>query len=312
MKRWLFLLLLLLPLGSHADITARRQDRQVIISADGAEVLRYQCEPGDLPRAEIPEIYRRGGYLHPLSTPAGRVVTDDYPSNHLHHHGFWSAWTRTRHQGREPDFWNMGQGTGRVEFVRLLHLINDGESAGFAAEHQFIDLTGGAPRPVLTERWEVRVSRLSDGPYAIDVVSRQSCAGPDPLELPRYHYGGFGFRGNWAWNGAGSCHFLTSEGISDRVAGNETRARWCWVGGRLEGDWCGITLMGHPQNFRAPQPVRLHPSEPFFCFAPQQLGAMALRPGEEPYVSRFRLVVADGRPDAGQIEQWWRQWTGSP
>jgi len=47
----------------------------------------------------------------------GLLVTDDYPPNHLHHHGIWFPWTKTRFEGREVDFWNMGGKTGTVEFV---------------------------------------------------------------------------------------------------------------------------------------------------------------------------------------------------
>src|SRR5690606_2716899 len=33
------------------------------------------------------------------------------------------------------------------------------------------------------------------------------------------------------------------------------------------------------------------------CYAPQQAGAMSIEPGK-PYVARYRIVVADGGPDA--------------
>ncbi|GIT77905.1 MAG: hypothetical protein Ct9H300mP32_2870 [Verrucomicrobiota bacterium] len=39
-------------------------------------------------------------------------ITDDYPHNHKHHHGIWFPWTNTIFEGRKPDFWNMGNGTG--------------------------------------------------------------------------------------------------------------------------------------------------------------------------------------------------------
>ena len=48
---------------------------------------------------------------------AGRVITGDYPPDHIHHHGVWFAWTKTEFEGRHPDFWNMGDGTGTVEFA---------------------------------------------------------------------------------------------------------------------------------------------------------------------------------------------------
>ena len=37
------------------------------------------------------------------------------------------------------------------------------------------------------------------------------------------------------------------------------------MSGTIDGQEVGITILGHPDNFRAPQPMRLHPTEPFFC-----------------------------------------------
>jgi hypothetical protein len=41
------------------------------------------------------------------------------------------------------------------------------------------------------------------------------------------------------------------------------------------------------------------------CYAPQQLGEMTITPDEE-YVARYRMIVADGEPDAAKAEQWWQ------
>ena len=61
----------------------------------------------------------------------------------------------------------------------------------------------------------------------------------------------------------------------------------------------GVTIFCHPENFRAPQPVRLHPSMPYFCFAPMVLGDFTIEKSE-PYVSRYRFLIHDGPvvPDA--------------
>ncbi|MCX6864337.1 MAG: PmoA family protein, partial [Verrucomicrobia bacterium] len=82
-------------------------------------VVTYHGGHGVLP-AGVPEEYRRAGYLHPLVSPLGRVVTGDYSKNHLHHHGVWASWTRTEIDGRKPDFWNMGEKKGRVEMIQWL------------------------------------------------------------------------------------------------------------------------------------------------------------------------------------------------
>ena len=124
--------------------------------------------------------------------------------------------------------------------------------------------------------------------------------------LPEYHYGGFGFRGAGAWNGPGTAaRFLTSEGETDRIKGNNTRVRWCYLGGLVEGGaLAGTATLGHPGNFRAPQPVRLHPNMPYFSLVPQQLGEFRIEPGT-PYVARFRFIVADGMPESALIDAYW-------
>jgi hypothetical protein len=51
--------------------------------------------------------------------------------------------------------------------------------------------------------------------------------------------------------------------------------------------------------------MRVNPTEPFFCFAPSQLGDWSIEPGK-PYVARYRLLITDGEPDRELIEQCWR------
>ena len=288
------------------EVTATRDGKQVVIRAGSRKILHYQAEPGELPRPEIPAAYARGGYIQSLHTPAGRLITDDFAVGHLHHHGVWSPWTKTEFEGRHPDFWNMGAETGKVEFVALDSIWQKDGKAGFQARHQFVDLTVKPPKIALLETWIVSVA-VADQRYIIDFTSTQTCASDSPLKLPEYHYGGFGFRGNAAWNGAGNCRFLTASGLTDREKVNTSREKWCWIGGKVTGETCGLTVLGHPQNFRFPQPLRAHPSEPFFCFAPQQLGEMEIIPGQK-YIARYRLVIADGEPDAKAAETWWEEY----
>ena len=292
-------------------VTVKREGKQIVFRTGDREVLRYQAEAGEFPRPDIKEAFRRGGYLHPIYTPSGKLVTDDFPSNHVHHHGIWMPWTKTEFEGRSPDFWNMGDGKGRVEFVATEKLWEKDGRAGFTTKHRFVDLTVQPPKVALNETWEIAVSSSTDGTprNIIDFTSTQTCATDAPLKLPKYHYGGFGFRGNWGWNGPSALSALTSEGETDRTKINESRAKWGWVGGNVDGQVAGVAILGHPDNYRFPQPVRLHPSEPFFCYAPQQLGDMEIKPGM-PYVSRFRIVVADGNPSLDELEGWWKAWSG--
>ena len=277
-------------------------------------LMEYQADAGDLPRDNIKPAFQRGGYLHPILTPSGRQVTDDFPTNHIHHHGVWWAWTHTKFQGRTPDFWNMGDRKGRVEFAGLDASWSGPIHGGFRSRHRQVDLLADQPVTALNETWEVRAYAPPAGVqtyWVFDVTVQDRCATADVLELPEYRYGGIGLRGNWAWNGKDKVNFLTSDGETDRIKGNSTRGRWCDMWGEVDGAKAGIAILGHPSNFRAPQPMRLHPTEPFFNFAPQQAGDMAIKPGET-FTARYRFVVHDGPPDRAELDRLWNDYAHPP
>ncbi len=300
------------PGAAASGLELAREGNKLAIKAAGHPVLGYQAE-GELPRPDIKPIFRRGGYIHTVYTPSGRIITDDYPAKHLHHHGVWFAWTKTEFESRRPDFWNMGDGTGTVEFVSLDKTWSGQIHAGFKAHNRFVDLKAPQPKTVLNEEWQVTVYAGGKGPkpYSMfDLISIQECATSSPLVLPEYHYGGIGFRGRGEWDGKENANFLTSEGM-DRSNGHATRARWCHIGGKIDGQLAGIAILGHPDNFRAPQPMRIHPTEPFFCFAPSQLGQWEIAPGK-PYVSRYRFIVSDGAPDKVELERLWNDYANPP
>ena len=300
-------------LGAQAPVEAQREGTAVSFRAGGREVVRYNGDKTPLPAGFDPA-FARGGYLYPVHTPSGTLVADDYPPKHKHHHGIWSPWTKTEFEGRKPDFWNMGDKTGTVEFVELVTAIEGPVAAWATAKHRFIDLSAKPqPKAVLDETWDVVVypGAKGDRPYNMfDLTSNQKCATDQPLVLPKYHYGGLGFRGHRSWDGKENCEFLTSEGKT-RANGNETRGRWVYVYGKVDGKTAGVAILSHPSNFRSPQPLRLHPTEPFACFAPQQLGEFKIEPGK-PYTSRYRFVAMDGAPDKVLLERLWNDYATPP
>ena len=300
---------------AHASaVNVARQGSRLHFTLGGRTVMHYQAEKSELPRADLERIYRRGGYLHPIVTPDGTVITDDYPQNHKHHHGIWFPWTNTEFEGRKPDFWNMGKGTGTVEFTGLQGYWSGPVHAGFASLHQFVDLIAKPRKVALKETWRVQVYAVGRGDLAyhlFELESVQRCAGKSKIHFPQYRYGGLGFRGHGEWDGRENCFYLTSNGESDRIKGHATRARWCHVGGKTGGKLAGIGVLCHPSNFRFPQPMRIHPTEPFFNFAPSQAGEWEIKPGEE-YVSRYQFVVTDGKPDAALLDRLWNDYAHPP
>lgn len=292
-------------------VESARDSNQLNLTVAGRQVLSFVAKPLSLPGNDIKPIFLRGGYIHPVYTPSGRIATDDYPPDHYHHHGIWFAWTKTEFEGGHPDFWNMGDGTGRVEFVTLDGTWNGPVHAGFKSRQRYVALTGPAPKIALDEQWEVRGYSVGERRYFMfDVVATQQCATASPLILEEYRYGGMGVRGHRDWKDKTKISFLTSEGKT-RENGNATRARWCHIGGPVDGQLVGIAILDHPANFRAPEPLRIHPDDPYFNFAPSQMGKFEIKPGDQ-FVLRYRYVVSDGPPNTSELNRIWNDYANPP
>lgn len=281
-------------------------ENRITLKSGQRDVLSYYHGANDPPE-EMDQRYKRGGYIHPVYTPDGVIVTNHLNAQlHPHHSGIWSAWTNTRFQDRTPDFWNIHNNSGRVDQVGGLQETWSGPVfTGFRAKHHFKDLSAIEPVVVLNEQWEVRVYSAQGSYHIFDLEVTQSVNSSETLYLPEYHYGGVGFRGHRDWDDPDNVTFLTSEGLGRD--GHATRVNWTHIGGDSDGDLAGITIMSHPSNFRHPQPVRIHPEEPFFNFAPQQLGEMVIQDGS-PYVARYRYIVYDGAPDPVMLNHRWSEY----
>jgi len=292
-------------------------DGRITAAIGEKPVLVYHTAVAEPPKP-IDAVYRRSGFLHPLYSPSGRVLTDDFPPDHAHQHGVFFAWVNTTFSGRNVDFWNQLKGTGAVEHVAVEEAVSGPVFGQFRVRLRHRDTTRPqAPQAVLDETWTLRVYNVAD-PRIIDFESRQSCAGGEPLVTHKYHYGGMALRGNRAWYdeqakgvvSAGPANafsdFLTSEGLG-RAKGNHSRPKWVDLHGRVDGNMCGVAVLGHPTNFRFPQAVRLHPSKPYFCFSPMVDEPFTIAPGEA-YVSRYRLLTHDGEPNSDELNRRWRNY----
>ncbi len=289
----------------------RESEGHVDVKVCGLPVLRYHMAQTKPPEG-VEQKYAHEAYIHPAWTPNGRVVTDDYPPDHKHQRGIWFSWTKTAFQGRHPDFWNLGKGTAYTRFAGMDKPVDGPVFARFLARHEHLDLKApGGPKVILREDWTVRVWGTGGpkaGYFLWDLTSRQRCATDEPVRLPKYYYGGLGYRGNRAW--LKDVAMRTSEGKT-RTDGNESKARWLDVSGPLAGGKAGCLILIHPENFRYPQPLRLNPKQPQISVAPSQGGPWAIKPGEE-YVSRYRFVVHDGEMDDATAERLWRDFAHPP
>jgi hypothetical protein len=287
--------------------------RRLHVHTPNRVVLAYNHRTIEPPRG-VDAVYRRSGHMHPVFNPEGQTVTDDFAPDHAHQHGVFFAWTNTKFRDYKVDFWNQGSKTGTVEHRELLSTASGPVFAQFEVELGHLDVTDPAnPHTVLLENWTVRVFHREDV-FLFDLRSAQRCAGDEPLDILEYHYGGMALRGHRQWllpesaDSAGSASgatagFLTGEGKT-RANGNQSRPGWVRMHGEIDGRSSGIAVFDHPDNFRSPQPVRLHPTKPDFRFAPLALGDFRLEP-DKWYFSRYRLCVQMGKLTTTDIDPFW-------
>ncbi len=231
------------------------------------------------------------------------MVTEEFPADHIHQHAIFSAWVNTEFDGRKTDFWNQGGGTGTVVHKSLDHSESGTVAGGFRAtlEHQALE-DGANPKPAILETLTIRAyAPPRPDLHVFDVEIQQRAAGEQPLKVLKYHYGGFAIRGAKEWFPMKDADYLTSEGKT-RKDGNETRPAWVDLHGPIDGQPRGITVIPHPQSFRGPQPVRLHPSKPYFVFSPPILGEFEITQAAT-YQATYRVVVHDGPIDPKLCDQ---------
>jgi hypothetical protein len=275
-------------------------------------VFSYQRDPTPGPAGTKP-LFARGAYIHPLYAPNGAVVTDDFPPDHLHQRGVFFAWTKTQIGDLHPDFWNIGDGLGRIRAEEGRRAV-EGE-AGFDAVNIWEMRDGGKWTPVLRERWFVRLQRPSwkdpkatDAFFAFDLTSRQRPS--VDILLPEYRYGGMAIRGARQWlTDRSGLRCITSEG-KDLATADASRARWVDLSGPIGEKTAGFALLEHPSNLGAPNMLRVPPDHPYACFSPPKAGALKLEAGKE-YVFRYRILAHNGAARPETLEAEWKRFSGA-
>lgn len=305
---------------ASAGVQVRKNKGAVQIRIDGKEVLDYAYEPPPLPEG-VSDLYIRDGFIHPLWSPKGEVLTRIQPPDHYHHYGLWNPWTRTESEGRKIDYWNLYEGQGTVRTKVVPSLVSGPVFGGFAALHEHIDLTAPDPsgrKTMLNETWEVKVWNADPDNkiWLVDFTSKMNPATDSLFTIEAYRYQGFGLRATEKWDDQ-TARLLTSEG-KDKSTGNATRARWCDVNGVSDFGTSGILFMTHPHNHNFPEQLRIWPTganggkeNVFFNFNPAQEQDWVLKPGRE-YVLQYRMMLYDGKISTDVAERYWYDFAHPP
>ncbi len=276
--------------------------------------------------------YDRAAYMHPVWTPSGKIITQDFSQEHNHHRGIFFAWKTLKFGDLETNFWNLGDEPGRklpdelgpsiVEghIFSELAVYNKGVYKGNTLMREVkVIRTYAVPEekgwifdiyvsqmPVDPENPKKIPTETTTATVIVDGKVKRITKGEEKsdltMEILQYYYGGMTFRGTDEWqpNNA-SLDVLTSEGKT-RIDGNHTEAHWVDFTGPFGSDWGGLVMFDHPLNQRYPTTVRIHPDFPYFCynFANKEPYTVT---ESSPISLVYRFFAHDGKPNKDLNEQ---------
>jgi len=311
-----------LPAGSDrsAAVTVADDGNHLNIEVGGKPVLSYRYTPMPVPEGVRP-VFSLSGFIHPLYSPQGEVLTRIQAPDHWHHYGIWNPWTHTEFEGDTVDFWNLGSRQGRVRSAGVLTRQSGDVFGSFRSLHDHVAGNQEKGEKVaLKEIWEVTV--WNPGPdqeaWIVDFSSTLSPASNSPLKILAYRYQGFSMRATEKWGDANS-RLLTSEG-KDKSNGNATRARWIDVNGATDvpAGRSGVLFLSSPSNYNHPEQLRIWPTgqnrgveNVFINFNPAQEQDWLLEPGQT-YNLKYRLFVYDGEITPERAERLWVDFADPP
>jgi len=268
---------------------------------NGQKVLFYQAKTksrnGQFPRAN---------YIHPLFTPGGFEITEDFPEDHLHHRGVFWAWHQLFiDQKRIGDGWECRDFVWDVE--RFGEETSNENSISLSAytlwKSPLWKDQSGEMKPFIKEKTIITV-HANQSNYRLIDFDITLLAMENNLKIggseDRKGYGGFSVRMKMP----GDIKFISSEGEVQPKVTQVEAGSWMDIYGSMlpNGESAGILILCHPENPTYPEPWILRKS-----------GSMQnpVFPGNELYeISteertnlKYRLVVYEGKLNNALINQ---------
>lgn len=165
------------PASMSAAVAVALNENGVLFSENGKAILQYQAKS----KAKN-GMHRRANYVHPLYDLDGNVLTEDFPSDHLHHRGIFWAWHQVNvGEKRAGDGWVATDFDWVVGEKKIAAL--DSGAAKMTAEIQWksADVTDryGKQLPIINETSSIVVHPATNDHRIIDFEIKLLAAQPD-------------------------------------------------------------------------------------------------------------------------------------
>ncbi len=264
-----------------------------------SDILTY-CF-GDQLQEGLDPRHTRSCYIHPLFSLDGQVLTDDFPNDHLHHHGVFWTWPIVKTRGQNTQTWHPHTPSLRQHFVRWLERKVEKDTATLVVENVW-KLNG--EDVVAKETVSLKAHPANDLGRAIDLeIEIQAVGGPLVLQGAQDQkkgYGGLCLRGAPMFKGA---VMTTDKGLLKK---DSTNVAFRWAD--LSTENLGVAIFVSPRHPDFPVPWLIRNSYAGVLNASWPGLKPAVLQPEMPVTLSYRLYIHRGDAAAGRVRQAYEQY----
>jgi len=271
------------------------KEKGMVTVYEGEKKVLTYCFGDQLKEGAAPEQIR-SCYIHPLYSPEGQVLTDDFPSDHPHHHGVFWTWPMVETRGQGTQTWHPDTPSLRQHFNRWLEKRTENGKAFLVVENEW---KLEEQESVARETLSLCIHAAGPGGRVIDVELVIEAVGggltlQGALEQDK-GYGGLCFRGAPLFKGA---VMTTDQG---RLDGDSTNQPFKWVD--LSAEQAGVAVFVSPSHPDYPPSWLVRNSYAgILNVSWPGLEPVVLRPGV-PVTLAYRIYIHAGNSKEGDVEK---------
>jgi hypothetical protein len=257
----------------------------------------------------------RSNYVHPLFSLDGEVLTEDFPSDHLHHRGVFWAWHQL-YIGEKAigDGWEIKDFSWEVKSVKAVEQQSGAQSleANVVWKSALWKNKEGNEKPFVSETTKITVYPKEKNFRKIDFVISILALEPNMRMGGADNekgYGGFSYRLRLP----GDVKF---EGRDGQVIPQNTPLQsggWLDMSGAYgrNGSQAGVAVLCHASNLGYPSPWILRTKRSMQNAVFPYPGAQTIFLSDRiPLVLRYRMVIHNDQLKAGDIDPLFMDYVG--
>jgi len=277
--------------------------------------LTYQTRYCEVPDG-IKKDFEKSGFIHPITSPSGQVLSRIQPPDHYHHYGIWGPWTRATINGREVGFfgiWEMER--GESDFGEVLSMKEAGGAAELNVRQNHLDLTAPESERLAIKRrtFASKLSlRIRGDTVSITLLLFKLQWMAESFWMTTAMVGGLVF-GPQKFGEMILVRYLPQREmiVKLRMEPKQNGLLSKEISKAKEGK-SGILFLSHNTNKVHPEPLRVWPvgqyegkGNVFIEFCPIRHESWALLKDEK-YTLKYRMIVFDGTLSASEAEAYWK------